>query len=74
MAETLPDGWESRLVAVAGYDNVFALDVYDLALVKLMGGRPRIWTSCGRCCVWALCNRSGCNSITASVRWTSAMP
>lgn len=34
-------GWESRLHPVAGYDNVFALDVYDLALVKLVVGRQK---------------------------------
>jgi hypothetical protein len=41
ITETLPAGWESRLHPVAGYDNVFALDVYDLALVKLMVGREK---------------------------------
>lgn len=41
MAETLPAGWESRLHPVPGYDNVFALDPYDLALVKLMVGREK---------------------------------
>jgi hypothetical protein len=41
IAETLPAGWESRLHPVAGYANVFALDVYDLALVKLMVGRQK---------------------------------
>lgn len=41
IAETLPIGWESRLHPVAGYDNVFALDIYDLALVKLTVGRPK---------------------------------
>lgn len=41
IAETLPEGWESRLHPVAGYDNVFALDPYDLAMVKLMVGRPK---------------------------------
>jgi hypothetical protein len=41
IVETLPDGWESRLHPVAGYDNVFALDRYDLALVKLLVGRPK---------------------------------
>lgn len=41
MAETLPAGWETRLSPVAGYDNVFALNVYDLALVKLMVGRAK---------------------------------
>ena len=41
MAETLPAGWESRLRPVAGYHNVFALDSYDLALVKLVIGREK---------------------------------
>ena len=41
MAETLPAGWEGRLHPVPGYDNVVALDVYDLALVKLMVGRQK---------------------------------
>jgi len=41
IAETLPAGWEMRLVPVAGYDNVFALDPYDLAMVKLVVGRPK---------------------------------
>ena len=41
IAETLPVGWETRLHPVAGYDNVFALDLYDLALVKLLVGRPK---------------------------------
>lgn len=41
MSEALPLGWESRLHSVAGYTNVFALDVYDLALVKLMVGREK---------------------------------
>ena len=41
IVETLPVGWESRLHPVVGYGNVFALDVYDLALVKLVVGRPK---------------------------------
>jgi hypothetical protein len=41
MAQTLPAGWETRLQPVPGYDRVFALGVYDLALVKLMVGRPK---------------------------------
>ena len=41
MAETLPAGWESRLHPVEGFDYVFALDIYDLALVKLMVGRAK---------------------------------
>ena len=41
MAETLPAGWESRLHPVPGFDNVFALDPYDLAVVKLMVGRAK---------------------------------
>ena len=41
MRETLPAGWESRLYPVAGHTNVFALNIYDLALVKLMVGREK---------------------------------
>jgi hypothetical protein len=41
MRDVLPVGWETRLHSVAGYTNVFALDVYDLALVKLMVGREK---------------------------------
>jgi hypothetical protein len=41
IGDALPAGWESRLHPVAGYANVFALDVYDLALVKLMIGREK---------------------------------
>lgn len=41
ISEVLPSGWESRLRPVEGFDNVFALDLYDLALVKLMVGRPK---------------------------------
>ncbi|MCI0535823.1 MAG: hypothetical protein L0Z50_11420 [Verrucomicrobiales bacterium] len=41
MAETLPAGWESRLHPLPDYDNVFALDPYDLAIVKLMVGREK---------------------------------
>ena len=41
IGEALPAGWETRLHPVAGYSNVFALDVYDLALVKLMVGRAK---------------------------------
>ncbi len=41
IVETLPAGWETRLHRVAGYANVFALDAYDLALVKLVVGRQK---------------------------------
>jgi hypothetical protein len=41
IAETLPAGWETRLHPVAGYETVFALDPYDLAIVKLMVGRQK---------------------------------
>lgn len=41
IAETLPAGWESRLQPVPGCANVFALDKYDLALVKLIVGRQK---------------------------------
>lgn len=38
IVETLPPGWEDRLVAVRGFDNVFALQPLDLAAVKIMVG------------------------------------
>ena len=41
IVETLPAGWETLLHPVAGYDNIFALDVYDLALIKLLVGRQK---------------------------------
>jgi hypothetical protein len=41
IGEALPAGWETRLHPVDGYTNVFALDAYDLALVKLMVGREK---------------------------------
>jgi hypothetical protein len=41
IADALPAGWKRRLHPVPGYDNVFALDPYDLALVKLMVGRTK---------------------------------
>ncbi len=41
ISEALPSGRESRLKKVDGFKNVFALDLYDLALVKLMVGRPK---------------------------------
>ncbi len=39
--ETLPKGWESRVTSITGHDNAFALDPYDLALVKLVLGREK---------------------------------
>jgi len=41
IVETLPPGWEGRLVAVRGFDNVFALDPVDLAAVKIVVGREK---------------------------------
>jgi hypothetical protein len=41
IVETLPPGWEERLVAVAGFENVFALEPLDLAAVKLLVGREK---------------------------------
>jgi hypothetical protein len=39
IVETLPPGWEERLVPVAGFENVFALEPLDLATVKVVVGR-----------------------------------
>jgi hypothetical protein len=41
IVETLPPGWEGRLVAVRGFDNVFALEPLDLAAVKVLVGREK---------------------------------
>ena len=41
IVETLPPGWEGRLVAVEGFDNVFALEPLDLAVVKIVVGREK---------------------------------
>jgi hypothetical protein len=41
IVETLPPGWEERLVAVRGFDNVFALEPLDLAVVKVVVGREK---------------------------------
>jgi len=41
IAETLPAGWQSGLHPVPGYDNVLALDLYDLARLKLKVGRAK---------------------------------
>lgn len=41
IVETLPPGWEDRLVAVRGFDNVFALQPLDLAAVKIVVGREK---------------------------------
>lgn len=37
--ETLPPGWDERLVSVPGCANAFAIDPHDLAAVKLMVAR-----------------------------------
>lgn len=39
IVETLPPGWEGRLVE--GFDNVFALEPLDLAVVKIVVGREK---------------------------------
>ena len=41
IVETLPPRWEERLVAVHGFDNVFALQPLDLAAVKIVVGREK---------------------------------
>ena len=39
--ETLPPGWQERLVHVPGCDGVHALDPHDLAATKLLIGRAK---------------------------------
>jgi hypothetical protein len=41
IVETLPPGWEERLVAMEGFENVFALEPLDLATVKVVVGREK---------------------------------
>lgn len=41
IVESLPPLWEERLVAMEGFENVFALDPYDLAAVKVVVGREK---------------------------------
>jgi hypothetical protein len=41
ITETLPKEWDSRLLHVPGVGNSFALSPLDLALVKLVLGRPK---------------------------------
>ena len=41
IVETLPAGWDSRLLPVPGHTNTLTLDPYDLALVKLVNGRAK---------------------------------
>lgn len=41
IVESLPPGWEGRLVAVSGFENVFALEPLDLAAVKIVVGREK---------------------------------
>lgn len=37
----MPDGWESRLIPFPGFAKAFALNPYDLALVKVILARPK---------------------------------
>lgn len=41
ITKTLPPGWEGRLVVLEGFPNVFCLDPYDLAAVKITVGREK---------------------------------
>ena len=41
ITQTLPAGWETRLTPLADYDHVFALNPYDLAMIKLRLGRAK---------------------------------
>ena len=39
--ETLPSGWRDRLISVLGCTGAHALEPHDLAVVKLLIGRPK---------------------------------
>jgi len=41
IVESLPPGWEERLVVMEGFENVFALEPCDLAAVKVGVGREK---------------------------------
>lgn len=41
IVESLPPGWEDRLVPMDGFDTVFAIDPCDLASVKIVVGREK---------------------------------
>lgn len=41
IVETFPAGWERRLVPFGDYGDVFALEPYDVALIKLVIGRNK---------------------------------
>lgn len=41
ITKTLPPDWESRLMVLDGFPNVFCLDPYDLAAVKITVGREK---------------------------------
>ncbi len=41
MFDTLPAGWQSRLIPVPGVSEAMALDPTDLAAVKVLVGRPK---------------------------------
>ncbi|MFZ4775371.1 MAG: DUF6036 family nucleotidyltransferase [Terrimicrobiaceae bacterium] len=41
IVQSLPPRWEERLVVMEGFENVFALDPYDLAAVKVVVGREK---------------------------------
>lgn len=41
IVETFPLGWETRLIPFEDYVDVFSLDPYDVALIKLIVGRPK---------------------------------
>jgi len=41
ITDPFPPGWKDRLVPLKGFSNVWALDPYDLAMVKLCVGREK---------------------------------
>jgi hypothetical protein len=41
VTENFPPGWESRLIPLADLAEVFCLEPHDMAVAKLMVGRPK---------------------------------
>lgn len=49
LSESFPAGWRDRLVPMPGFENVFALELVDMAVTKVAAtARSRLWRRMGR--------------------------
>lgn len=49
LSESFPEGWRDRLVAMPGFDQVWALDPVDMAVTKVAAtARSRLWLRLGK--------------------------